>query len=277
MCRGTCRGTCRDSRAAPTMEAPRTRGARAKAAVRARRLALYTRVVALHEKGWTGVAIAREVGLVRQTVMRWLHRGGYPERRVGPRRPCRISAHADHLQTRWADGCHNARRLEREIRALGYRGGRTAVSDWIRTHLRQRAPAAPKDAGALRRLTARRAAWLLTVPEDRLAPAERAWRAVVIDRAPDLAAVYGAASTFRQLLEAHDAAGLATWLQRASDGPLATFARGLRRDEAAVRAAITEPWSNGQVEGQVHRLKLIKRTMYGRASFALLRRRVLAA
>jgi IS30 family transposase len=81
--------------------------------VRTRRLALYERVVALHAKGCSGVAIAREVGLVRQTVMRWLHRGGYPERRVGPPRARPIARYAEYLAKRWAEGCHNARRLER--------------------------------------------------------------------------------------------------------------------------------------------------------------------
>ena len=70
---------------------------------------------------------------------------------------------------------------------------------------------------------------------------------------------------------------LAEWLKEAEAseiGELRSFAGRLRQDEAAVQAAITEPWSNGPVEGQVNRLKVIKRTMYGRASFALLRARV---
>jgi transposase len=58
---------------------------------------------------------------------------------------------------------------------------------------------------------------------------------------------------------------------------LRTFARGLRPDEPAVRAGIGLPWSNGPVEGRVNRLKVIKRSMYGRARFDLLRARVLAA
>jgi len=58
---------------------------------------------------------------------------------------------------------------------------------------------------------------------------------------------------------------------------LRDFAAGLRRDGSAVRAAVEQPWSNGQTEGQVKRLKLLKRQMYGRASFALLRQRVLHA
>jgi transposase len=72
------------------------------------------------------------------------------------------------------------------------------------------------------------------------------------------------------------ASTLDCWLHQAEASALASFAAGLRRDEDALRAALTEPWSNGQVEGQVNRLKVIKREMYGRAGFELLRCRVLA-
>jgi transposase len=71
--------------------------------------------------------------------------------------------------------------------------------------------------------------------------------------------------------------GLAAWLAEAADSELASFAAGLQRDHDAVQGAVVFPWSNGQVEGHVHRLKLLKRTMYGRAGFALLRKRVLHA
>jgi transposase len=67
------------------------------------------------------------------------------------------------------------------------------------------------------------------------------------------------------------------WLWSKARSRSAPFAAGIRRDQAAVLAAVLFQWSNGQVEGQVHRLKLLKRAMYGRASFALLRKRVLRA
>lgn len=70
---------------------------------------------------------------------------------------------------------------------------------------------------------------------------------------------------------------MATWLADARGTALDAFARGITRDHDAVLAALVEPWSTGPVEGQINRLKLLKRTMYGRAKFDLLRRRVLAA
>ena len=82
---------------------------------------------------------------------------------------------------------------------------------------------------------------------------------------------------FRRMLDAHDPNALAPWLDTAEHSELRSLAAGLRRDKDAVLAAILFRWSNGQVEGQVNRLKLIKRTKYGRAGFQLLRRCVLAA
>jgi transposase len=73
---------------------------------------------------------------------------------------------------------------------------------------------------------------------------------------------------------------LKDWLTRAEGSPgpeVRQFAEGIRRDESAVDAAVTTRWSNGPVEGHVNRLKTIKRQMYGRAGFALLKARVVNA
>gem|GEM_PF-3647591 len=93
----------------------------------------------------------------------------------------------------------------------------------------------------------------------------------------ELAAVHNLAMEFRRMLDTHDPNALVPWLDSAECSELRSLAAGLRRDRDAVLAAILFRWNNGQVEGQVNRLKLIKRTMYGKAGFQLLRRRVLAA
>jgi transposase len=84
-----------------------------------------------------------------------------------------------------------------------------------------------------------------------------------------------AAREFTRLVRERDAKAWPVWQQTAAQTLLAPFVRQLQRDEAAVQAALTHPWSNGQTEGQVHRLKLIKRQMFGRAKFDLLKKRVL--
>jgi transposase len=86
------------------------------------------------------------------------------------------------------------------------------------------------------------------------------------------------AQAFRQLLQTRSVPAFDTWLAQADASPLAqlrVFAKSLRNEYASVRAALEQSWSNGQTEGQVNRLKFIKRQMYGRASFALLRQKVL--
>ena len=79
------------------------------------------------------------------------------------------------------------------------------------------------------------------------------------------------------MLRDHDANALTVWLVAAEQSELRSLAVGLRHDRDAVLAAILFRWSNGPVEGQINRLKRVKRTMYVRASLSLLRRRVLAA
>jgi transposase len=95
--------------------------------------------------------------------------------------------------------------------------------------------------------------------------------------APTLSCAAELAKTFSHLMRTRDPAGFDLWLEQALSSELATFARGLRRDGDAVRAAFTEPWGTSPVEGQINRLKTKNRQMYGRANYPLLRSRVLDA
>jgi transposase len=88
------------------------------------------------------------------------------------------------------------------------------------------------------------------------------------------------AEEFAELVRTRNPEGLEPWLARAQDSPLAAFrnfAKKLDADREAVRAAVSLPWSNGPVEGQINRLKMLKRQMYGRANLDLLTRRFLLA
>jgi transposase len=96
--------------------------------------------------------------------------------------------------------------------------------------------------------------------------------------AAEISTAYTLAQDFVRMVRERTADALADWIERATTSCVAemtSFANGLQRDLAAVTAGLSLSWSNGQVEGQVNRLKLIKRSMYGRASFDLLRHRVL--
>jgi len=94
---------------------------------------------------------------------------------------------------------------------------------------------------------------------------------------PELATCRRLVTEFAEMRENQDANALETWLVAAGESELKSFAARIRRDDDAVLAALLFQWSKGQVEGQVNRVKLIKRSMYGRAGFALLRKRVLRA
>jgi transposase len=109
-------------------------------------------------------------------------------------------------------------------------------------------------------------------------PAEekiKAWIEHFRQQAPEIQQTVQLATEFIVLLREQRRHELSDWMKQAAQSPLASFAAGLRRDLAAVQAAFSSPWSQGQVEGQVNRLKLLKRQMYGRAGFPLLRSRVL--
>lgn len=123
----------------------------------------------------------------------------------------------------------------------------------------------------------RRAAWLFTKLPNALTEPERRYVDAACAACPGLATVRALAAGFRAMLATKDVTALMPWLAGGEHSELRALAAGLRRDRDAVLAAVCFRWSNGQVEGQVNRLKLIKRTMYGRASYPLLRRRVLAA
>ena len=97
-------------------------------------------------------------------------------------------------------------------------------------------------------------------------------------RCLDIRTLYDLSQRFAQMIRQRQSDKLDTWLQAAQDSllpELRQFVSGLRRDKAEVIAALTYPWSNGPVEGHINRLKLIKREMFGRAKFDLLRARVL--
>jgi len=126
----------------------------------------------------------------------------------------------------------------------------------------------------------REVVWLLLRDPAELKEEARELRDRLLAASPELHAAHVVAQSFRQLVRSRDADGLAVWLADASKSAVRevrSLARGILRDHDAVQAALSSEWSNGQVEGQVNRLKLSKRAMYGRAGFELLRARVLRA
>jgi transposase len=120
--------------------------------------------------------------------------------------------------------------------------------------------------------------WLLLHKPEELNAQDAAYRQALFGLSPPLSSLSALGQDFVRLIRERQSEALLPWLERAKGCPyeeLQRFAQGLERELPAVQAALTEPWSTGQVEGQITRLKLLKRQMYGRANLDLLRLRVL--
>jgi transposase len=196
----------------------------------------YLDVVELHRQGHTQLAIAERVGIRADTVSRWLNAGGFPERQI---RSDRRRDQALFVEQK-TQGAHVS------LVRIHYSAGRVAALLNMQ----------PKSRSAVQ--TRYLESFL------RFCPKARQLRRMALQ--------------FRAILRWRNAKGLRAWIDTAIASPfrfLAQFANTLRRDLAAVKLAITKPWSNGPIEGHINRLKTIKRQMYGRAGFQLLKARVL--
>jgi len=242
---------------------------------RQRRLERYEQVIAMFNAGQSQAAIGRALGMERKTVRRWLRRGQFPERKPPHRKPPKVSEFAEYLQQRWNEGCHNAARLYREIREKGYRGKRAMLARFVAGWRRTGKAASPK---APERISPKHAAILVTRPAEQMKEEQQRLFDRLVIPCPEILDLRRIALSFRAALTGKNSAQLQQWIhgaKRCEFGAVVRFAYGLQNDTSAVSAAVDTSWSTGQVEGQINRLKAIKRQMYGRAGFELLRARIL--
>lgn len=245
----------------------------------------YEAIHALAAQGMSGQQIARELGLHRHTVERNLRLPTCPERAHHPRIPTMLDPYEPYLRKRWAEGCHNALGLWREIVAQGFAGTSRTVSRFA-TYLRQQEQesvppgVASSEHTGRRGLTVREAVGLLVRPLDTLTPDQQLTRTSICQAHAEIAHTDVLLTGFRQVFRDRDPQALAAWLTHAEQSgvpELRAFVVKLRQDLPAVQAAVVSRYSQGPVEGHIHRLKLLKRSMYGRGNFALLKQRVLYA
>jgi transposase len=245
-------------------------------------LARYEQVRVLSREGVSARQIAEETGVARATIYRYLSADRFPEHL--PRQHERpIEPYIPYLQERWNAGVHNALTLWREIHAQGYTAGvaqvRRLVMAWRTPPPAPGVPGSPllaKEEAIS--YSARQTRWLLTKPHETLSAREAAYLSTLQQLCPAVAEAQRLLASFHSLITERASTRLDGWLEQCEHSGIAEFirfARRLRRDDAAVRAALRYPWSQGPIEGQINRLKLLKRQMYGRASFALLRQRML--
>lgn len=241
------------------------------------------------EEGLNISQISRALGMSRITVRKYLSADVFPEWSRHPARPSILAPYETYLEKRWEEGCRNALQLYRELKERGYTGSARPVSRWAQerrtephpcTPLNYRAECLAEPASRQRqgKLPApRRLAWLL-VRDPTALDFEEERLLNTLREDPKVDSVWNLTRSYVSMIRERKAGELDAWLSLCSGSQIDgfdTFATGLRQDYAAVRAALSEPWSNGQAEGQINRLKTIKRQMYGRAGFNLLRKRVL--
>jgi transposase len=246
---------------------------------RAGREARYEQVLSMHRQGLTAKEIASQLGLSGRTVQRWLAAGTFPEAKKRRKKPSSFDEFASYVLKRWQEGEHHGPTLWREIVSLGYTGSERTVYRHIET-LKQASVQASLHPDRLRKFTASTAVWLFVRDKKSLDEIEREDLATFLQASPTLKRAYDLVQDFMQMVRKREGHRLDAWLSQVakSDLPeLQSFAAGVEKDKDAVKAGLTWSVNNGQVEGQVTKLKLIKRTMYGRAGFPLLRQRVLHA
>jgi transposase len=266
---------------------PLKRDDAAKAATQKRRMARYERVKVLHEQGYSLAQMAAYLGMKHETVQKYLMEPPRPP--VYKPRHGKLTRYKPYIHQRFfQEGCRNSLQIFREMQQQGYTGGSTIVVNYV-TQLRQLI-GEPSTAGPVMRTkptplkaavpSPREIAWWFCLPVNRLPQKQQDLLLLLREADSELDELYHLAQTFFRLIRDHSSSQLTPWMDNALESQtpeLRSFARGLGRDEIAVRAGLDLPWSQGQTEGQITRLKLIKRQGYGRAKFDLLRQRVLHA
>jgi transposase len=235
----------------------------------------YAQIQDLRAHGESISAIARSLHLDIQTVRRFAHAPSLEELLAKTaERASVLDGFTDWLHQRWSQGCTDAAVLTKELKAQGYAGSDQTVRRYLRPFRSGRPTPPPGPTPpTVREVTG----WILRRPEA-LEPEEQMRVKQVLARCPQLEAASGHVAAFAEIMANLRGDRLDGWITavEADDLPcLHSFTTGLRRDRQAVTNGLSLPYSSGVVEGNVNRIKMLKRQMYGRASFDLLRKRVL--
>jgi transposase len=274
---------------------------------RLRRQARYEEVVALYKQGMSILGIADQLRMSRSTVRNYVYAGAFPERATVLRTRSLLDPYLSYLEKRLAQGCRNANQLWEELKAQGFKGSYKLVNRWLAprrekpgrkhslrekdllgliqpeetgTYAQQPAHAQEsQDVGAVALEAPRHLVWLLLKDPDAL-DQEQQRSLQFIRRHPSVETLSDLTQSFVKLMKERDFEAFDLWLTKGARcglPDLETFTQGLQNDYEAVKSSLIFPYSNGPVEGQINRLKFVKRSMYGRGSFELLRSRFLEA
>lgn len=246
-----------------------------------RKWKLTLQIQELHQSGMSLRQIAEELDLARGTVRKYVRQPtAMPQPKPRPLRTSLLDPYEEYLLERWSQGCHNGMQLFREIQEKGFQGKISIVKAYM-THLRtstkegQAPRARSKRAEAL---SPRELRWLLMHQREKLDQKDQARLDQLLTVSADVQTIYTLAQSFLEMMRQRKGKQLRAWIEEANRSGIAemkSFVGGIERDYDAVQAGLTLPWSQGPVEGAVNKIKTQKRLMYGRASFKLLRQKLL--
>ena len=238
---------------------------------RQRRVQRWEQVRELLKTGASNLEIGRQLNLDHRTVRKFRNAEAYPEAKPRVRQSI-VDDYAAYLDRRLGEGCRSTATLWRELRKQGFRGQINSVRYWLRQrrNSQSRLPGTLPPGPALR-ASPRQVVWFML----KATPSAKGFLEEVYRASPEIQKIAHLAQDFFSMVRERHLPALLPWIAAAKRTALMGFASRLERDLEAAKAALTLPWNQGHVEGQVHRLKLIKRQMYGRAGFDLLRLRVL--
>jgi transposase len=245
----------------------------------AERQALFEEAVSHIEQGMPVFTTAKKVGLARTTLRRWLANGTHA---VAREKFKPLAAFIPYIEQRWQEGVTNRKELFRELVSQGFTGCYLTLYQYTNESISKAfTPRQVRQPIKAKRYTLLENLQLFSKKAETLDDDEVRHLAHLSDTFPEAKACYNFVQRFHKLIrkvEQYPESVLNKWVKEVKQSTvieLQRFANGLEQDKAAVVAALTSLWSNGQTEGQVNKLKLIKRQMYGRGKFDLLRRRVL--
>jgi len=269
-----------DARATQRLRQKRTSGELTRReGSRQRRLTVYNQVVALHKQGGTISGIARQLRIGKQTVRKCIAAKSFPEWGRAQKTRSSIDPYRETLKQFWDQGCHVPQQLWHRLQEQsGFSGGYMLVYRWVQ--LQREVDAQALDQSQPQKgLAPRHLSWSFLRDPSRLEKQEQEILALARQQT-DVEVVYTFAQQFVKMVRGRKAELLSTWLQGCQISgitELVNFAQGLEQERSALSAALTLSYSNGPVEGKINKLKSIKRSMYGRAGFPLLRQKVLKA
>jgi hypothetical protein len=271
---------------APTPATPQSAREQTRQARKQAREARHRLVRELRDPGVPIRATARQLGVSNKMVIRYRRQEACPDWKPGRRGPTRVDPYQSDVEQWLGGGGRNTKELHRLLDEKGCEAGYDAVRPYV-NHIVGSTGRPGRRTGEVKPPpppvpSARKLSFeLVCPPNPKDGTAEQDVEPRLSDRLragiADLAKAWDVASELVGMIRKEVSRPLSDWLEKAEQsgvGELKTFAKSLREDESAVAAALSESWSNGPVEGQVNRLKTIKRSMYGRAGWRLLRARV---